>query len=103
MSAATETNAVTAPTTLEADKPSSKLAFEKTGDSSSDSSELESAPHHGIVDAKLVRKMDLRLLPILTILYLLSFLDRSNVGNAKIEGLTKDLGMSTFFTGHKLS
>ncbi|EIM85805.1 MFS general substrate transporter, partial [Stereum hirsutum FP-91666 SS1] len=35
-----------------------------------------------------------RLLPILTILYLLSFLDRSNIGNAKLDGLTTDLGVS---------
>lgn len=36
----------------------------------------------------LLRKLDLKLLPALTILYLLSFLDRSNVANARIEGLT---------------
>ncbi|KAH9179345.1 major facilitator superfamily domain-containing protein, partial [Lactarius sanguifluus] len=34
------------------------------------------------------------LLPILTLLYLLSFLDRSNIGNAKIDGLTTDLHVS---------
>ncbi|KAJ7175883.1 major facilitator superfamily domain-containing protein [Mycena filopes] len=42
-------------------------------------------------DKKLVRKIDLRLIPILTLLYLLSFLDRTNVGNAKLLGLTTDL------------
>src|ERR1700742_3872421 len=42
----------------------------------------------------LVRKLDLTLLPALTTLYLLSFLDRSNVGNARIEGLTTDIHMS---------
>ncbi|CAA7261574.1 unnamed protein product [Cyclocybe aegerita] len=45
-------------------------------------------------DKKLVRKIDFRLIPILTLLYLLSFLDRSNIGNAKIVGLTEDLGVS---------
>lgn len=34
------------------------------------------------------------LLPILTLLYLLSFLDRTNIGNAKIDGLTNDLHVS---------
>ncbi|KAB5590571.1 transport protein [Ceratobasidium theobromae] len=34
-------------------------------------------------DRKLLRKVDLHLLPILTLLYLLSFLDRANIGNAK--------------------
>ncbi|KAF7314330.1 MFS general substrate transporter [Mycena kentingensis (nom. inval.)] len=42
-------------------------------------------------DTALVRKVDLRLIPILTLLYLLSFLDRTNIGNAKILGLTTDL------------
>lgn len=35
-------------------------------------------------EASLVRKIDWKLLPGLTFLYLLSFLDRSNVGNAKL-------------------
>ncbi|TEB30661.1 MFS general substrate transporter [Coprinellus micaceus] len=44
-------------------------------------------------DKRLVRKIDFRLIPILTLLYLLSFLDRSNIGNAKIIGLVTDLKM----------
>ncbi|TVY45218.1 putative transporter [Lachnellula cervina] len=48
------------------------------------------------IDRKLVRKLDLQLIPWLCLLYLLSFLDRSNIGNAKIAGLQKNLGnMST--------
>lgn len=35
-----------------------------------------------------------RILPILAILFLLSFLDRTNVGNAKIIGLEEDLGIT---------
>jgi hypothetical protein len=47
------------------------------------------------VDEKAVlRKMDLRLLPMLALLYLLAFLDRGNIGNAKIEGLTETLNMT---------
>jgi MFS family permease len=42
----------------------------------------------------ILRKMDLRLIPMLALLYLLSFLDRGNIGNAKIEGLTEDLGIT---------
>lgn len=38
--------------------------------------------------------MDLRLIPMLALLYLLSFLDRGNIGNARIEGLVEDLGMT---------
>ena len=59
----------------------------------------------------LVRKLDLRLLPPLTLLYLLSFLDRSNVANARIEGLATDLaitgdqyltGLTLYFVGYVL-
>ncbi|KAL1999602.1 hypothetical protein VTN02DRAFT_4287 [Thermoascus thermophilus] len=38
--------------------------------------------------------MDLHLIPILSLLYLLSFLDRGNIGNAKIEGLTEELNLT---------
>jgi len=38
--------------------------------------------------------MDLRLIPMLAILYLLSFLDRGNIGNAKIQGMQTDLNLS---------
>lgn len=50
-----------------------------------------------INEKSLIRKLDRKLLPAVTILYLLSFLDRSNVGNARIEGLTEDLHMSKCF------
>ncbi|KZS88571.1 MFS general substrate transporter [Sistotremastrum niveocremeum HHB9708] len=39
----------------------------------------------------LYRKIDLRLMPILSLMYLLSFMDRGNIGNAKIQGLTTQL------------
>ncbi|KAI0102926.1 major facilitator superfamily domain-containing protein [Nemania sp. FL0031] len=45
-------------------------------------------------EKKILRKMDIRLIPMLALLYLLSFLDRGNIGNAKIEGLQEDLNMT---------
>ncbi|OGM49825.1 MFS transporter [Aspergillus bombycis] len=42
----------------------------------------------------LLRKVDIRLVPMLCILYLISHLDRANIGNAKILGLTEELGLS---------
>ncbi|KAI1369227.1 major facilitator superfamily domain-containing protein [Xylaria arbuscula] len=45
-------------------------------------------------EKKILRRMDIRLIPMLALLYLLSFLDRGNIGNAKIEGLQEDLNMS---------
>ncbi|KUI58110.1 hypothetical protein VP1G_05408 [Cytospora mali] len=39
-------------------------------------------------DRKLVWHLDLMMIPWLSLLYLLAFLDRTNIGNAKISGLT---------------
>lgn len=44
-------------------------------------------------ERRLVWKCDLHVIPILFILLLLTWLDRSNIGNARIEGLEKDLKM----------
>ncbi|KAI0019853.1 major facilitator superfamily domain-containing protein [Xylariomycetidae sp. FL0641] len=45
-------------------------------------------------EKKLLRKCDLHVLPFIGILYFLSFMDRTNIGNAKIQGMTEDLKMS---------
>ncbi|KAK4056023.1 hypothetical protein OIO90_003018 [Microbotryomycetes sp. JL221] len=42
---------------------------------------------------RLYRKMDWRMLPTLAVLYLMSFMDRGNIGNARLAGLEADLGM----------
>ncbi|KAJ5246394.1 hypothetical protein N7468_001377 [Penicillium chermesinum] len=46
-------------------------------------------------DREVVRIFDRRLVPFLALLYLLAFLDRSNIGNAKIAGLQEDLQLSS--------
>lgn len=55
------------------------------------------APTYHAVDPALeravVRKIDRNLVPLVTVLYLLSFLDRSNIGNAKTAGMAKDLDL----------
>ncbi|WAO91764.1 MFS domain-containing protein [Fusarium falciforme] len=43
---------------------------------------------------KVLWKVDVRLVPFLTLLYLFAYIDRANIGNAKIEGLVEDLGMT---------
>ncbi|PAV19560.1 MFS general substrate transporter [Pyrrhoderma noxium] len=45
-------------------------------------------------EKRLYRKIDLRLMPILSIMYLCSFLDRGNIGNAKLAGLVDDLHLT---------
>ena len=46
-----------------------------------------------VAEKKLLRKLDIRVLPPLFVLFLLAFLDRTNIGNARIQGLTQDLKM----------
>lgn len=64
---------------------------------------------YGIDEKSLVRKLDWKLLPGVSLLYLLSFLDRSNVANAKLDGLANDIhmtsdeyltGLTVFFIGY---
>jgi hypothetical protein len=43
---------------------------------------------------KLLRKVDFRLLPLLVMMYLLNFLDRSNLAQARLGTLEEDLGMT---------
>ncbi|BCR84500.1 uncharacterized protein ACHE_11902S [Aspergillus chevalieri] len=45
-------------------------------------------------DRKLLWKLDLRLVPWLCLLYLVAFLDRTNIGNAKVAGLQEDLNIT---------
>lgn len=51
--------------------------------------EIDSALNRAIT-----RKFDTHLLPWLFGLWLLAFIDRSNIGNARIDGLTKDLNLT---------
>lgn len=46
------------------------------------------------IDRKLMWRVDLHLVPWLSLLYLMSFLDRTNIGNARLAGLQKDLNMT---------
>jgi len=48
----------------------------------------------GVDERKLIRKIDMALIPWLSFLYLLSFLDRTSIGNAKLYDLAVDLHMS---------
>ncbi|KAH9945828.1 MFS general substrate transporter [Epithele typhae] len=45
-------------------------------------------------EAKVIRKIDLRVVPVLCALYLLAFLDRVNISNAAVFGLKSDLNLT---------
>lgn len=54
--------------------------------------------HHAIppaLHARLNRKFDVHVVPFLFGIWLCAFIDRSNIGNAKIDGLTADLHIAT--------
>jgi MFS family permease len=49
------------------------------------------------VERRILRKLDLRVVPVLWFLFLVSFVDRGNIANAKIQGMDKELHL----TGNK--
>jgi hypothetical protein len=55
-------------------------------------SQAERAALEGIV----WRKLDRWILPLCTSFFLLAFLDRTNIGNARVAGLQTSLGMSNY-------
>ncbi|KAH6660790.1 major facilitator superfamily domain-containing protein [Truncatella angustata] len=47
------------------------------------------------LDKKIDRKFDLHIVPWLFGIWLFAFIDRSNIGNARVDGLATDLGIAT--------
>lgn len=45
------------------------------------------------VEKKLVRKVDIRLLIMMVVMYILNYLDRNNIAAAKLAGLEKSLNL----------
>ncbi|WYZ35880.1 hypothetical protein EsH8_X_000527 [Colletotrichum jinshuiense] len=50
-------------------------------------------PYDPVLERRLRLKIDLMIVPTVALLYLFCFIDRANIGNARIAGLEKDLGM----------
>ncbi|KAI1432377.1 allantoate permease [Xylaria sp. CBS 124048] len=48
---------------------------------------------HGAMKGRLLKKVDAHLLPLLILMYLLNFLDRNNLSQARLGTLEEDLGM----------
>ncbi|KAF8237297.1 MFS general substrate transporter [Tricholoma matsutake] len=46
-------------------------------------------------EKRLVRKIDMRIVPAIFVLYTLSYLDRANIGNAKVGGMAADLKLTS--------
>ncbi|KAL2262658.1 hypothetical protein VTK26DRAFT_583 [Humicola hyalothermophila] len=92
MGSSTEVSALDVPTT-ESESVNNEKGTLKEG-SHVDDVHVESAGWDAASTKKLIRKIDLMLLPFLSLLYLLSFLDRSNIGNARLDTLEKDLNLN---------
>ncbi|GAP84519.1 putative pantothenate transporter liz1 [Rosellinia necatrix] len=45
------------------------------------------------LEKRLVRRIDLRLLPMIIVMYILNYIDRNNIAAAKLSGLPEDLGL----------
>jgi hypothetical protein len=45
-------------------------------------------------ERRLLKKLDARIIPMVCWIYLMNFMDRVNIGNAKLYWLERDLGMS---------
>ncbi|GAD94189.1 hypothetical protein PVAR5_2811 [Paecilomyces variotii No. 5] len=71
----------------------SKATNEKVEIARSQSSIVDSDREQRLTKS-LLFKLDTRILPMLALLFLCSFLDRTNVGNAKIIGLEKDVNIT---------
>ncbi|KAF2849498.1 high-affinity nicotinic acid transporter [Plenodomus tracheiphilus IPT5] len=53
--------------------------------------EIESQGFDTLATKKLLRKLDWHLIPFMSLIYLLCFLDRTNIGNARLDHLEQDL------------
>jgi hypothetical protein len=60
----------------------------------SKTSTIEDATHVVKLERKTLAKLDLLLVSSMSALYLVAFLDRTNIGNARVAGLQADLGIS---------
>ena len=65
-------------------------------------SDSEAVLDHAL-EKRLVLKIDLAVLPILFLLFLVSFVDRSNLANARIQGLEKSLHIPPKSNGYNIA
>lgn len=84
---------VSVPTT-ESDSVNNEKGAVTNSDYAENSDRVESAAWDLKTTKALIRKIDYHLIPFLALLYLLSFLDRTNIGNARLDTLEPDLKLT---------
>ncbi|KAH7134053.1 putative vitamin H transporter [Dactylonectria macrodidyma] len=79
-------------------KESVEMKEDPKGDATLQNNELAEALRNYVPgtaeEKKLVKKIDCFLMPILWIMYILNYIDRTNIGNAKIAGMADELSLS---------
>ena len=73
------------------DEGSPSADLEKKAETLEDTAHLSNRHVVPDIERRVIRKMDARIVPLVTALYVLAFLDRSNIGNARIAGMSKEL------------
>ncbi|CEP08234.1 hypothetical protein [Parasitella parasitica] len=82
---------------LESTKQQTGYDFVSLENNSTFVSEIEFAEQGNQQEMKrLIRKLDLRIMPLFCLFYFSDFLDRANIGNATLAGLRTDLGMTSY-------
>jgi sugar phosphate permease len=56
-----------------------------------------------VAEKKLLRKLDIYLAPLMTIIFLCAYLDRSNIGNAASAGMIADIGATSSELGNAVT
>ncbi|KAI9149021.1 transporter [Paramyrothecium foliicola] len=77
-----------APRTPETGEKVTPSTHEEDGVSSTDETPIDPK-----AERKLVMKLDLVIYPVFFVVYMMSFLDRINISNARIQGMTQDLDL----------
>lgn len=74
--------------------PETRRSFVSNTPRMSGSSTVDDAPIDPTAERKLLLKLDLIIWPVFFIIYMMSFLDRINISNARIQGMSEDLDIS---------
>ncbi|CZR64555.1 related to nicotinamide mononucleotide permease [Phialocephala subalpina] len=83
------------PPSASADQGLSEKDIEQQAESNTQDGAPQPRQFDRAMERKVVRKIDLHLIPLVMVLYLLAYLDRSNIGNARIAGMSDALHLSS--------
>ncbi|KAJ4406549.1 hypothetical protein N0V91_004491 [Didymella pomorum] len=74
---------------MSAEKTTGEVDVSSTPDLSTGETASQDFDH--VATKKLLRKLDWHIIPFMSLIYLLCFLDRTNIGNARLDHLEQDL------------